>query len=132
MAIKGLRLQLYRSLLECSCIRWRCWVKWRLWVTVAVVFIYVSVLLVALPLMIFGLYEAHAKAQFSAWFVAAVFVLLTIPIFLANLLQHLFNYTKPHLQAYIMRILWIVPVYSIDSVCKITRNSIRKGDVPTD
>ena len=84
--------------------------------TVAVVLVYLLVLLVVLPLMIFGLYEVHAEVQFSAWFVAAVFVLLTIPIFLANLLQHLFNYTKPHLQAYIMRILWIVPVYSINSV----------------
>ncbi len=84
--------------------------------TVAAVILYLLVLLVALPLMIFGLYEVHAEIQFSAWFVAAVFVLLTIPIFLANLLQHLFNYTKPHLQAYIMRILWMVPVYSIDSV----------------
>lgn len=84
--------------------------------TFGVIILYVLILLVVLPLMIVGLYAVHARAQFSAWFVAAVFVLLTIPIFIANLLQHLFNYTKPHLQAYIMRILWIVPVYSIDSV----------------
>lgn len=95
--------------------KWHCWIKWRTWLTVAVVVVYSILLLVFLPLMIFGLYAVHAEIQFSAWFVSAVFVLLTIPIFLANLLQHLYNYTKPQLQAYIVRILWIVPVYSIDS-----------------
>ena len=114
--MKGVRLKIYRSLLEFSCIRWHCWIKWRTWLTVAVVVVYSILLLVFLPLMIFGLYAVHAEIQFSAWFVSAVFVLLTIPIFLANLLQHLYNYTKPQLQAYIVRILWIVPIYSIDSV----------------
>ena len=114
--MKGIRLKIFRSLLEFSCMKWHCWIKWRTWLTVAVVVVYSILLLVFLPLMIFGLYAVHAEIQFSAWFVSAVFVLLTIPIFLANLLQHLYNYTKPQLQAYIVRILWIVPVYSIDSV----------------
>ena len=104
------------ALLDCACTHWECWHNWRTWVTVFVVVLYLAILLILLPLLIYGLYAIKAEVHFSAWFVAAIFVLLTIPIFLANLLQHLFNYTCPHLQAYIIRIIWIVPIYSIDSV----------------
>lgn len=97
-------------------IHWECWHKWRTWLTIFVVFFYFLMILIFLPLLIVALYKSNAKAHFSAWIVAAIFVLLTIPIFLANLLQHLFNYTRPHLQAHIIRIIWIVPIYSVDSV----------------
>lgn len=79
------------------------------------VIIYLIVLLVALPLLIFKLYEEDAGDQFKAWFVAGIFVLLTLPIFLIGLMLHIFNYTHPHLQKHIVRILWIVPIYSLSS-----------------
>lgn len=87
MCPRGLRLRLYRKLLQCSCSRWRCWINWRTWLTVAVVIIYCIILLIILPLMIYGLYELNAGVTFSAWFIAGIFVLMSIPIFLANLLQ---------------------------------------------
>ena len=67
------------------------------------VIIYLIVLLVALPLLIFKLYEEKAGDQFKAWFVGGIFVLLTLPIFLIGLMLHMFNYTKPYLQKHIIR-----------------------------
>ena len=67
------------------------------------VVVYLIVLLVALPLLIYKLYKEDAADQFKAWFVAGIFVLLTLPIFLLGLMLHMFNYTKPHLQKHIIR-----------------------------
>lgn len=65
--------------------------------------LYLMIFFVALPLLIYGLYSENAQAQFTAWFVAGIFVLLTLPIFLLGLMQHLFNYTRPQLQKHIIR-----------------------------
>ena len=104
------------ALLDCGCIHWKCWNRWRTWLIVVTALIYSIVILIVVPLLTFALYAIKAEAQFSVCLVAAIFVLLTIPIFLANLLQHLVNYTCPNLQAYIIRTIWIVPIYSVDSV----------------
>lgn len=88
---------------------------WRLGLKILVTLLYLFILLVCLPLLVWELLREHAKTTFSAWFVAGIFMLLTLPIFLWGLLQHLLNYSQPHLQKHIIRILWIVPIYSIDS-----------------
>ena len=85
--MRGVKLKFTRYLMSCSCSRWSCWSHWRTWLTVVVVVTYTIVLLVVLPLMIYGLYAVDAEATFSAWFIGGLFTLLTIPIFLANLLQ---------------------------------------------
>lgn len=64
---------------------------------------YLMILFVMLPLLVYWLYIEQAGPHFKAWFVAGIFVLLTLPIFLAGLMQHLFNYTKPNLQKHIIR-----------------------------
>ncbi|XP_075055084.1 transmembrane protein 184C isoform X2 [Mixophyes fleayi] len=58
-----------------------------------------------------GRVGVHTKA----WFIAGIFVLMTIPISLWGILQHLVHYTQPELQKPIIRILWMVPIYSVDS-----------------
>ena len=88
---------------DCVCARWPCWEHWRAWCKPLMVIIYLMVLFVMLPLLIYGLYREHAQAQFKVWFVAGIFLLLTLPIFLLGLMQHLFNYTQPHLQKHIIR-----------------------------
>lgn len=70
---------------------------------------YLLVFFIVLPLLIYGLYRENAKPQFKVWFVAGIFVLLTFPIFLLGLMQHLFNYTKPHLQKHIIRYITAPP-----------------------
>lgn len=89
--------------MKCSCVHWECWRHWRKWFRAFVAAGYCIILLVLLPVLIWDLYREHAEASFKAWFVAGIFVLLTIPIFLAGLVQHLLNYTQPYLQKHIIR-----------------------------
>jgi len=50
-----------------------------------------------------------------AWFSAGAFVLLGFPISMYGIVMHLSNYNQPHVQAYVVRILWMVPIYSMES-----------------
>jgi Organic solute transporter Ostalpha len=50
-----------------------------------------------------------------AWFSAGAFVLLGFPISMWGIVGHLANYNQPHTQVYIVRILWMVPIYSVES-----------------
>lgn len=86
------------------CLHRECWAYWRLTLKVSVILLYLIILCVCLPLLIWELIRQHAETRFSAWFVAGIFVLLTLPIFLWGLLQHLLNYTQPHLQKHIIRL----------------------------
>jgi len=50
-----------------------------------------------------------------AWFSAGAFVLMGFPISMWAIVSHLANYNQPHVQVYIVRILWMVPLYSVGS-----------------
>lgn len=50
-----------------------------------------------------------------AWFSAGAFVLLGFPVSMWGIWGHLTNYNAPEIQVYIVRILWMVPIYSIES-----------------
>ncbi|KAL7554588.1 hypothetical protein ACHAWF_018071 [Thalassiosira exigua] len=50
-----------------------------------------------------------------AWFSAGAFVLLGFPISMCGIILHLKNYYQPNVQCYVVRILWMVPIYSIES-----------------
>lgn len=49
------------------------------------------------------------------WFSAGGFVLLTFPISISLIVSHLTHWTKPSIQKYVVRIIWMVPLYSIES-----------------
>lgn len=50
-----------------------------------------------------------------AWFSAGAFVILGFPISMCGIIMHLKNYYQPNVQCYVVRILWMVPIYSISS-----------------
>uniref|UniRef100_A0A3Q2D7M1 Transmembrane protein 184C n=1 Tax=Cyprinodon variegatus TaxID=28743 RepID=A0A3Q2D7M1_CYPVA len=115
--------------MPCSCGDWRRWIR------PLVVLLYILLLIVVLPFCIWELQKSEVR-RFShldfivilytesfqtvgthnkAWFIAGIFVFMTIPISLWGILQHLVHYTQPDLQKPIIRILWMVPIYSLDS-----------------
>ena len=51
-----------------------------------------------------------------AWYISTVFVLLTLPLSAYEIGQHLLHYNDPLIQRYIVRILWMVPIYSVQSL----------------
>ncbi|KAG9480067.1 transmembrane protein 184C [Eleutherodactylus coqui] len=89
--------------------------NWRRWIRPLVVCLYVVGLIVAIPVCIWELQKLEVGVHTKAWFIAGIFVLMTIPISLWGILQHLVHYTQPELQKPIIRILWMVPIYSVDS-----------------
>lgn len=66
----------------------------------------------------------HSKdPHLIAWFSAGAFVLLGFPISLYGIVMHLSNYNQPETQSYIVRILWMVPIYSIQSWLSLRYNN---------
>uniref|UniRef100_A0A673BU55 Transmembrane protein 184C n=1 Tax=Sphaeramia orbicularis TaxID=375764 RepID=A0A673BU55_9TELE len=110
--------------MPCSCAEWRRWIR------PLVLVLYALLLVAVLPLCIWELQKdqvphcLYIQIHFcciqvgthsKAWFIAGVFVFLTIPVSLWGILQHMVHYTQPELQKPIIRILWMVPIYSLDS-----------------
>nr|XP_060634852.1 transmembrane protein 184C [Anolis sagrei ordinatus] len=89
--------------------------NWRRWIRPLVATVYIVGLLVAVPLCVWELQKLEVGIHTKAWFIAGIFLLMTIPISLWGILQHLVHYTQPELQKPIIRILWMVPIYSLDS-----------------
>lgn len=107
------------------------WAEWRRWIRPLVLVLYCLLLVAVLPLCIWELQKD--KVSFSptpacfrgysrraanaellglflqvgthskAWFIAGIFVFLTIPISLWGILQHIVHYTQPELQRPIIR-----------------------------
>lgn len=59
------------------------------------------------------------RPQDTAWFVAAVFTLLTVVYSLREVIKHLQNYTLPQLQTNICRIILMPPVYAVASFLQL-------------
>jgi len=57
----------------------------------------------------------NKQRQTEFWFAGGLFVLVTIPLSVWDIAMHLRHYENPNLQRYIIRIIWMVPIYSIDA-----------------
>jgi hypothetical protein len=60
-------------------------------------------------------FKCRTDPHLIAWFSAGAFVLLGFPISIFGIVSHLRNYNEPNVQCYIVRILWMVPIYSMES-----------------
>lgn len=61
------------------------------------------------------LYRNGTQKHYIGWFSSAGFVLLTIPISVRLIVNHLTHYNAPNIQKYVVRIVWMIPIYSIES-----------------
>lgn len=87
--------------------------------------LYGCIIVIALPILIYEL-NRHYSSRVEAWFVGGIFVLATLPFSMYGIVQHALNYSKPHLQKYIIRVLFMVPIYALNSwiVLKFPKTSI--------
>ena len=76
-------------------------------------FVLSIICIVGLAPLTHEMYKRDFKQHVVAWFVAGVFVLLSVPISLFAILMHLNHWEQPELQRYCIRILGMVPVYSL-------------------
>ncbi|XP_067663082.1 transmembrane protein 184C-like [Haliotis asinina] len=89
--------------------------RWRKWIRPLVILVYIMLLTVALPLCIWELNRTKKEVHVQAWFVGGLFVMMSLPISLWGIVQHLVYYTQPQLQRNIIRILWMVPIYALNA-----------------
>ncbi|OWF51066.1 transmembrane protein 184C-like [Mizuhopecten yessoensis] len=92
-----------------------CMGQWKRWIRPGFIAIYFILAIIALPLCIIELHREGAPTHVQAWFAGGIFVMCAVPISLWGILQHLVNYTQPHLQRHIIRILWMVPIYALNA-----------------
>eukprot|EP00282_Hemiselmis_andersenii_P011381 CAMPEP_0114137964 /NCGR_PEP_ID=MMETSP0043_2-20121206/16054_1 /TAXON_ID=464988 /ORGANISM="Hemiselmis andersenii, Strain CCMP644" /LENGTH=387 /DNA_ID=CAMNT_0001231871 /DNA_START=93 /DNA_END=1253 /DNA_ORIENTATION=- len=64
--------------------------------------------------ILYYLMQQHSERHVFAWAVAGIFVCLAVPLSLHDIHMHLLHYVSP-LQKYYVRILWMVPIYAIES-----------------
>lgn len=94
--------------------------RWRLWVQPVMVLIYSALIFVVLPLVIVHLVKSGANTVAIVWFIAGIFVMMAVPMALWEITQHLLHYTQPRLQKFIIRILWMVPIYALNAWLGLT------------
>ena len=93
----------------------RCLLKWRSWIRTVVLAAYVSAVFVAIPFLVLHLRQNGIDGKKQIWLVAMIFTVMTLPLTLWEIIQHLIHYTRPELQKHIIRILWMVPIYSLNA-----------------
>ena len=63
----------------------------------------------------YDLYKHGKETKLIGYFSAAGFVLLTFPISIRLIYMHLSHWVQPAIQKYIVRIVWMIPLYSVES-----------------
>ncbi|KAH0519737.1 Transmembrane protein 184C [Microtus ochrogaster] len=85
--------------MPCTCNR----NNWRQWIQPLLVVIYIIFILVSVSFGVWELQKLKAGMYIQPWLIAGVFMLLTIPVSLYGILQHLLHFTQPQLQKPIIR-----------------------------
>lgn len=63
----------------------------------------------------YDLYVHGTDKDFIGWFASGGFVVLTFLISVRLIVLHLLNWRQPNIQKYIVRIIWMVPLYGVES-----------------
>ena len=72
--------------------------------------------LAAIPIISLDFYQrGTAKAHVIVWFSTGIFVILATTVSVFDISQHLNHWFCPGLQKYVVRIMWMVPVYALES-----------------
>lgn len=80
-----------------------------IWVLIAVC------TLSALPWMMYEFRQSNYSIHYQAWLVAGIFVMLAVSVSIYEIAMNLEYYTRPKLQIRVVRILWMVPIYAVNS-----------------
>ena len=75
---------------------------------------YVGFILLAVQRVNFTLINSTDKHE-MAWTIAGAFVIATVPISLFQIFQHLSNFVEPKQQTHVIRMIFMVPLYAIQS-----------------
>ncbi|KAL7306845.1 hypothetical protein TKK_0001006 [Trichogramma kaykai] len=88
---------------------------WRLWILPVLTCLYALLIIILVPILIDNSIKNGFKKQDQGALVGGAFVLLALPISFYEIIQHMIYYTQPRLQRYIIRVLWMVPIYAVNA-----------------
>ncbi|XP_070162275.1 transmembrane protein 184C isoform X1 [Polyergus mexicanus] len=88
--------------------------RWRLWILPVLTCLYALLIVVLVPILLVNSIKTNFREDQGA-LVGGAFVLLALPIAFYEIVQHMIYYTQPRLQKYIIRILWMVPIYAVNA-----------------
>lgn len=91
-----------------------------MWIRPVVMMIYVLLILILMPFLCIKYQNSGATPHDQAWFSGGIFFFMALPITLWEIIQHLVHNNKPFLQKHIVRILWMVPIYSSNAWLALT------------
>lgn len=89
--------------------------RWRLWILPVLTCLYALLIVILVPILLANSIQHGFKKQDQGALVGGAFVLLALPIAFYEIVQHMIHYTQPRLQKYIIRILWMVPIYAVNA-----------------
>ncbi|XP_012268248.2 transmembrane protein 184C [Athalia rosae] len=89
--------------------------RWRIWILPLLTCLYTLVIIILAPLLLINSINNGFRKQDQGALVGGAFVLLALPISFYEIVQHMIHYTQPNLQKYIIRILWMVPIYAVNA-----------------
>jgi hypothetical protein len=81
--------------------------------------------IVAVPLISYHAVQDQTRPDFVAFYSAGMFVLVTIAMSTKLIYNHLTNWYMPDVQKYVVRILWMVPIYAIQSLLSLRFHTAR-------
>lgn len=89
--------------------------RWRLWILPVLTCLYALLIVILVPILLVNSIKNGIEKQDQGALVGGAFVLLALPIAFYEIVQHMIYYTQPRLQKYIIRILWMVPIYAVNA-----------------
>lgn len=89
--------------------------SWRFWIRLLILLFYLILIVVILPLLVTRAIKDGFQRKTSIPLIGGVFVIMTLPMSFWLIIQHMLYYSKPKLQKHIIRILWMVPIYSLNA-----------------
>lgn len=92
-----------------------CWGNVTRFYTWTLVFLTFVMTIAAIIYYSYELYLHGKRKQLIAWFSSGGFVLITIPISLRLIVLHLTHWNMPQVQKFVVRIAWMIPLYSVES-----------------
>lgn len=90
--------------------------SWQQWIKAILILFYTLFVLIVVPwLIVYTVKDGFTKKD-QLLLIGGLFVLTSMPLCIWHILQHMLHFTKPILQKPIIRILWMVPIYSGNAV----------------
>ncbi|XP_014209157.1 transmembrane protein 184C [Copidosoma floridanum] len=88
---------------------------WRLWILPVLSCLYAILIVTIVPVLVANVIKDGLKKHDQSALVGGAFVLLALPVAFYEIIQHMIYFTQPSLQKYIIRILWMVPIYAMNA-----------------